>query len=159
MPVHFTFGVRSVKTFCTGASYLNIFSTTSTTFKLLSSFSWKELEVETAKVFLLKLVNVIIVNIFGILSYSFLYFDFRLGLLSMALEPYLKGDVPDIQICTISISYERILEDNLYAYEVLGIPKPKESTSVMTKKIIIIILINSKLPFIKSVLFFFNSIL
>ena len=49
----------------------------------------------------------------------------------MALEPYLKGDVPDIQIFTISISYERILEDNLYAYEVLGIPKPKESTSVI----------------------------
>lgn len=30
----------------------------------------------------------------------------------------------------MSISYERILEENLYAYETLGIPKPKESTSV-----------------------------
>ncbi len=48
----------------------------------------------------------------------------------MALEPYLKGDVPDIQICTISVSYERTLEENLYAYEILGIPKPRESTSV-----------------------------
>lgn len=48
----------------------------------------------------------------------------------MALEPYLKGDVPDIKICTISISYERTLEENLYAYELLGIPKPRESTSV-----------------------------
>lgn len=48
----------------------------------------------------------------------------------MALEPYLKGDVPDIKIFTISISYERTLEENLYAYEILGIPKPRESTSV-----------------------------
>ena len=59
-----------------------------------------------------------------------------LGLLTMALEPYLKGDVPDIKICTISISYERTLEENLYAYELLGIPKPRESTSV--REIIII---------------------
>jgi glyceronephosphate O-acyltransferase len=47
----------------------------------------------------------------------------------MALDPFLKGDVPDVQICTISISYERTLEENLYAYEVLGIPKPKETTT------------------------------
>jgi glycerone phosphate O-acyltransferase len=48
----------------------------------------------------------------------------------MALEPYFKGDVPDIQICTVSISYERTLEEKLYAWEVLGVPKPRESTSV-----------------------------
>lgn len=48
----------------------------------------------------------------------------------MALEPYLKGDIPDIKIVCISMSYERTLEENLYAYELLGIPKPKESTSV-----------------------------
>lgn len=51
-------------------------------------------------------------------------------MLSMALEPYIKGDVPDVQIATISISYERTLEEKLYAYETLGVPKPKESTSV-----------------------------
>jgi len=50
------------------------------------------------------------------------------GLLAMALEPYLKGEVPDIKIAIISISYERTLEENLYAFEILGIPKPKEST-------------------------------
>ena len=55
------------------------------------------------------------------------------GLLAMALEPYLKGEVPDIKICIISISYERTLEENLYAFEVLGIPKPKESTKVIKK--------------------------
>lgn len=54
----------------------------------------------------------------------------NIGLLTMALEPYLKGDVSDIKICTISISYERTLEENLYAYELLGVPKPRESTSV-----------------------------
>lgn len=48
----------------------------------------------------------------------------------MALECFLKGDVPDIQLCTISVSYERLLEESLYAYELLGVPKPKESTSV-----------------------------
>lgn len=48
----------------------------------------------------------------------------------MTLEPYLRGDVPDIKLCTISISYERTLEENLYAYELLGVPKPRESTSV-----------------------------
>lgn len=72
----------------------------------------------------------------GIAAYCLFYlFNFCLskcfiGLLTMALEPYLKGDVPDIQICTISTSYERTLEENLYAYETLGIPKPRESTSV-----------------------------
>ena len=52
----------------------------------------------------------------------------------MTLEPYLRGDVPDIKLCTISISYERTLEENLYAYELLGVPKPRESTSVSEQK-------------------------
>ena len=57
-----------------------------------------------------------------------------IGLLAMALEPYLKGEVPDIKIAIISISYERTLEENLYAFEILGIPKPKESTMVTKNK-------------------------
>ncbi len=52
------------------------------------------------------------------------------GLLSMALESYFRGDVPDIKICTVSITYERTLEEKLYAWEALGVPKPRESTSV-----------------------------
>ena len=55
----------------------------------------------------------------------------------MALEPYLKGEIPDIKICTISISYERTLEENLYAYEILGVPKPKESTLVQNNIIFV----------------------
>ena len=52
------------------------------------------------------------------------------GMLSASLETYFKAHVPDIMIVPISISYERTLEESLYAYELLGIPKPKESTSV-----------------------------
>ena len=53
----------------------------------------------------------------------------KLGLLSIVAEPFLKGKVYDTLIVPVSISYKRILEENLYAYEMLGIPKPKESTS------------------------------
>lgn len=46
------------------------------------------------------------------------------------MEPFLKGEVFDITVVPVSISYERILEEALYARELLGVPKPKESTSV-----------------------------
>ena len=42
----------------------------------------------------------------------------------------MKGRVPDISLVPISISYDRILEETLHSREMLGIPKPKESTSV-----------------------------
>lgn len=41
--------------------------------------------------------------------------------------------VPDVMIVPISISYDRVLEENLFAQELLGIPKPKESTSKLFK--------------------------
>lgn len=46
------------------------------------------------------------------------------------MDPFLKGEVFDINVVPVSISYERILEEALYARELLGVPKPKESTSV-----------------------------
>lgn len=46
------------------------------------------------------------------------------------MEPFFKREVFDTYLVPISISYERILEESLYAYELLGVPKPKESTSV-----------------------------
>ena len=52
------------------------------------------------------------------------------GLLKVAVEPFLKGKVWDINFIPVSMSYDRILEETLYAREMLGIPKPKESTSV-----------------------------
>ena len=52
------------------------------------------------------------------------------GLLNIVMEPFLKGEVFDVSLVPVSISYERILEESLYARELLGVPKPKESTSV-----------------------------
>ncbi|CAN9507522.1 unnamed protein product [Ophioblennius macclurei] len=53
----------------------------------------------------------------------------KLGLLNIVMDPFLKGQVFDISLVPVSISYERILEEALYARELLGVPKPKESTS------------------------------
>ncbi|XP_076277434.1 dihydroxyacetone phosphate acyltransferase isoform X2 [Lasioglossum baleicum] len=52
----------------------------------------------------------------------------KFGLLSTILESLLEGGVPDIYFIPISISYERPPEELLFAYELLGVPKPKEST-------------------------------
>ena len=54
-------------------------------------------------------------------------------MLAGSLEAYFKGMVPDTMIVPISISYDRVLEENLFAQELLGIPKPKESTSKLFK--------------------------
>lgn len=52
----------------------------------------------------------------------------KTGLLSMALEPYFMGEIHDLKIVPISVTYEKPLEEQLFVYELLGIPKPKEST-------------------------------
>nr|XP_023652940.1 dihydroxyacetone phosphate acyltransferase isoform X2 [Paramormyrops kingsleyae] len=57
----------------------------------------------------------------------------KVGLLSIAMEPFFKGEVFDVSMVPISISYERVLEEALYARELLGVPKPKESTSGLLK--------------------------
>ncbi|KAL7387853.1 hypothetical protein ABVT39_002611 [Epinephelus coioides] len=57
----------------------------------------------------------------------------KLGLLNIVMDPFLKGEVFDVNVVPVSISYERILEETLYARELLGIPKPKESTSGLIK--------------------------
>ena len=48
----------------------------------------------------------------------------------MVLEPFFKGEVYDVTLVPVSISYDRVLEEALLAHELLGVPKPKESTSV-----------------------------
>ncbi len=48
----------------------------------------------------------------------------------MVVEPFLDGRLSDIHLVPISISYERTLEEELFARELLGVPKPKESTGV-----------------------------
>ncbi|KAH3844317.1 hypothetical protein DPMN_086575 [Dreissena polymorpha] len=57
----------------------------------------------------------------------------RIGMLSASLEPYFKAQVPDIMVVPVSMSYDRVLEEKLYAYELLGVPKPKESASGVFK--------------------------
>lgn len=57
----------------------------------------------------------------------------KLGFLTAALEPYFKSEVTDLAIVPISITYDRTLEESLYAYELLGVPKPKESTKGLLK--------------------------
>ncbi|KAM8952933.1 dihydroxyacetone phosphate acyltransferase [Pelodytes ibericus] len=57
----------------------------------------------------------------------------KFGLLKVIMEPFFKGEVFDICLVPISISYDRILEESLYAHELLGVPKPKESTSGLIK--------------------------
>ncbi|TSO15205.1 Dihydroxyacetone phosphate acyltransferase [Bagarius yarrelli] len=52
----------------------------------------------------------------------------KLGMMQMVLEPFFKGEVYDITLVPISISYDRVLEESLLAHELLGVPKPKETT-------------------------------
>lgn len=52
------------------------------------------------------------------------------GLLNIVMEPFFKREVFDTYLVPISISYDKILEETLYVYELLGVPKPKESTTV-----------------------------
>jgi len=44
-----------------------------------------------------------------------------------------ENGIPDILILPISMSYDRTLEEQLYAHELLGKPKPKESTNLLLK--------------------------
>uniref|UniRef100_A0A8C6TWY9 Si:ch73-21k16.5 n=1 Tax=Neogobius melanostomus TaxID=47308 RepID=A0A8C6TWY9_9GOBI len=57
----------------------------------------------------------------------------KLGMMHMVLEPYFKGEVFDVTLVPISISYDRVLEESLLAQELLGIPKPKETTAGLFK--------------------------
>ncbi|KAM6964902.1 dihydroxyacetone phosphate acyltransferase [Aplochiton taeniatus] len=57
----------------------------------------------------------------------------KLGLLNIVMEPFFKGEVFDVSLVPISVSYERVLEESLYARELLGVPKPKETTSGLLK--------------------------
>ncbi|XP_077365966.1 dihydroxyacetone phosphate acyltransferase [Festucalex cinctus] len=57
----------------------------------------------------------------------------KIGMLQMVLDPYFKGEVDDVTLVPISLSYDRLLEESLLARELLGIPKPKESTLGMVK--------------------------
>ncbi|KAL4673328.1 hypothetical protein H8959_017262 [Pygathrix nigripes] len=57
----------------------------------------------------------------------------KFGLLNIVMEPFVKREVFDTYLVPISISYDKILEETLYVYELLGVPKPKESTTGLLK--------------------------
>ena len=54
-------------------------------------------------------------------------------MLSMTLVPYFSREVADITIVPVNISYDRLVEQSLFAYEHIGAPKPKETTGVSAK--------------------------
>uniref|UniRef100_A0A182SC00 Phospholipid/glycerol acyltransferase domain-containing protein n=1 Tax=Anopheles maculatus TaxID=74869 RepID=A0A182SC00_9DIPT len=62
----------------------------------------------------------------------------KIGLLSMALEPLFMGEVPDLLIVPVSVSYDRPVEEQLFVYELLGVPKPKETTRGLLKALSIV---------------------
>lgn len=66
-----------------------------------------------------------------------LYYSFA-GLLSIIIESFLQGDVPDIHFVPMSINYERPPEELLFVYEMLGVPKPKESTTGLFRSLSIL---------------------
>lgn len=57
----------------------------------------------------------------------------KIGLFSMTLEPFLRRAVFDIMVVPVGVSYDRPVEEQLFAYELLGVPKPKESTKGLLK--------------------------
>ena len=65
----------------------------------------------------------------------------------MVVDLYTTVRVPDVLICPISISYDRIPEESLYAYELLGIPKPKESLRVSQQTSLLRYISSSKILF------------
>lgn len=57
----------------------------------------------------------------------------RQGMLKSCLECYFRRHIDNLILIPIAINYEKVLEDNLHANELLGIPKPKESKSGLLK--------------------------
>eukprot|EP00026_Physarum_polycephalum_P000213 Phypoly_transcript_00213.p1 GENE.Phypoly_transcript_00213~~Phypoly_transcript_00213.p1 ORF type:complete len:1213 (+),score=186.63 Phypoly_transcript_00213:2250-5888(+) len=51
----------------------------------------------------------------------------KLGMLNMTMAPFLDEKVHDLQIVPISISYDKVLEGELYTQEMMGESKAKES--------------------------------
>lgn len=51
----------------------------------------------------------------------------KLGMLNMTMQPFFDGKVPDLQIVPIALSYDKVLEGELYTQEMMGESKAKES--------------------------------
>ncbi|KAK0083595.1 hypothetical protein PV325_008532 [Microctonus aethiopoides] len=62
----------------------------------------------------------------------------KYGLLAMILESLFHAKVSDIHFIPVSISYDRPLEESLFSYELLGVPKPAESTTGLFRSLSIL---------------------
>ncbi|KAG4074295.1 hypothetical protein HA402_008704 [Bradysia odoriphaga] len=106
-------------------------------FFMRRSFATDKLYWHVFKEYMRSLVNVYHTGveffIEGTRSRSFKALTPKLGLLAMALEPLFMGEVTDVTIIPIGVAYEKPLEEQLFVYEMLGVPKPKESTMALFK--------------------------
>ncbi|CAH0728277.1 unnamed protein product, partial [Brenthis ino] len=59
----------------------------------------------------------------------------KYGMLSMSLVPYFAREVADVTIVPVNISYDRLMEQSLFAFEHMGVPKPKETTGGFLKSL------------------------
>ncbi|VDN01024.1 unnamed protein product [Thelazia callipaeda] len=57
----------------------------------------------------------------------------KFGLLQTCIEPFLRFQLYDIIFVPVTIDYDKVLEESLYAYELFGFPKPKETTTGLFK--------------------------
>lgn len=69
----------------------------------------------------------------GTRSRSGKMFPPKLGFLSMLVDTYLKGNIPDIYFIPASIDYENIIEKKSYLKEIAGEQKKKEKTTDLFK--------------------------
>lgn len=56
----------------------------------------------------------------------------------MTLKPFFTAEVPDIWFLPLNTNFDRVLEEKLFAFELLGVPKPKETTSGLIKSLKIV---------------------
>ncbi|VDK71887.1 unnamed protein product [Litomosoides sigmodontis] len=57
----------------------------------------------------------------------------KFGLLQMCLEPFFRCQLYDLIVVPVTIDYDKVLEEFLYAYELFGFPKPQETTTGLFK--------------------------
>jgi glycerone phosphate O-acyltransferase len=59
----------------------------------------------------------------------------KLGILKFITDAFFEkqDDIDDVLIVPIGLSYEKLLEENVYAEELMGVPKPKETVGNLLK--------------------------
>jgi glycerol-3-phosphate O-acyltransferase len=57
----------------------------------------------------------------------------KLGVLKYVLEALESGKIEDCWLCPISLQYDKVIETESYVNELLGNPKEKERSVILTK--------------------------